>query len=72
MNVDSGGQCTWIVEANVHAKHTCLKYEGFICYFDPHGSEHHPTLVDPFHTCRFPPSRSHTPSKLDGDSFQVA
>ena len=28
---------------------TCLEYEVFICYFDSHGSGHHPTLVDTFH-----------------------
>ena len=40
---------------------TCLEFGVFICYFGPHGSGHHPTLVGTFHPCRLPPSGLQTP-----------
>ena len=35
---------------------TCLEYEAFICYFNPHDNGHNPALVDAFHPHRLPPS----------------
>ena len=34
--------------ANLTQNPTCLEYEVFIWYFGPHGSGHHPTLIDAF------------------------
>ena len=34
--------------ANLMKNPTCLEYEVFISYFDPHGSGHHPTPIDTF------------------------
>ena len=35
---------------------TCLEYEAFICYFNPHDNGHNLALVDAFHPRRLPPS----------------
>ena len=40
---------------------TCLEYE----VFGPHGSGHHPTLVDTFHPPRLLPRGSQTPSEYE-------
>jgi hypothetical protein len=47
-------------QTNLTNNPTCLEHEVFICYFGPHGSGHHPTLVDTLHSHRLPPSESQT------------
>ena len=50
-----------IRNANLTKIPTCLEFEVFICYFGPHGSEHHSTPINTFHPCRLPPNGSQTP-----------
>ena len=57
--------------AKVTKKPLCLEYEAFMCYFDPHGSGHHPTLVDTFHPCRLPLVGRKPIRILGGDPFRV-
>ena len=59
--------------ANLTKIPICLKYEGFICYFGPHGSGQHPTPIHAFHPRWLPPSGSQNPNRiLGGDPFHVA
>ena len=55
--------------ANLTNNPTCLEYEVFICYFGPHGGEHHPTPVDTFHPCGLPPSGLQTHQNIRWQSF---
>ena len=47
--------------ANRTTNHTCLEYEVFISYFDPHDGGVHFTPIDTFHPHRLPPSGLQTP-----------